>query len=257
MTSPVAVSGLLPRQSVFDMTVIPFSVIDVNISIGPDVDSVNTFHLRSPVMIGSPGKRPKKKPAGHYHHGDLRRALVEEAVRTIQRQGVAALTLRSIGDRLGVSRTALYRHFADKPALLAAVGREGFRLLRLSLTEAWESHHRGRAGFEAMGLAYVRFAVAHPAHYRVMFGGFIESCEKDDEFVKEATAAFQVLVDSLVEQQQAGLVRRDDPLLLARMIWSLVHGIAMLAIDGQLRGADEQGEALNRYAIERIQDAIR
>src|SRR5687768_7100720 len=185
-------------------------------------------------MIGSTGKRPKKKRIGQYHHGDLRRALVDEAVRTIDREGVEALTLRSIGERLGVSRTALYRHFADKPALLAAVGREGFRLLRMALTGAWEQEGRGRAGFEAMGLAYVRFAVAHPAHYRVMFGGFIESCAKDDEFVEEAKAAFQVLVDSLVEQQQSGLVRNDDPLLLARMIWSMVHGIAMLGIDGQL-----------------------
>jgi AcrR family transcriptional regulator len=208
-------------------------------------------------MTGSPRTRPKKKPSGHYHHGDLRRALVDEAVRTIDRHGVEALTLRSIGDRLGVSRTALYRHFADKPALLAAVGREGFRLLRLALTEAWEQHGRGRPGFEAMGLAYVRFAVAHPAHYRVMFGGFIESCAKDDAFVEEAKAAFQVLVDALVEQQESGLVRRDDPLLLARMIWSMVHGIAMLAIDGQLRGHDEQGEALNAYAIDRLRDAIR
>jgi AcrR family transcriptional regulator len=202
-------------------------------------------------------KRPRKKQAGHYHHGDLRRALVEEAVRTIQTHGVETLTLRTVGERLGVSRTALYRHFADKPALLAAVGREGFRMLRLTLTEAWQQNGRGREGFEAMGIAYVRFAVDHPSHYRVMFGGFIESCEKDAAFIEEATAAFQVLVDSLLEQQRAGLVRNDDPLLLARMIWSLVHGIAMLVIDGQLRGQDERGEALNRYAIERIRDAIR
>jgi AcrR family transcriptional regulator len=208
-------------------------------------------------LAATPPKRPKKKRSGAYHHGDLRQALVDEALRTIGRHGVDALTLRSIGTRLGVSRTALYRHFADKPALLAAVGREGFRLLRETLTDAWQNHGRLRAGFEAMGLAYVQFAVAHPSHYRVMFGGFVESCARDDEFVKEATAAFQVLVDSLVEQQQAGLVRQDDPLLLARMIWSLVHGIAMLVIDGQLRGADDKGEVLNRYAIERIRDAIR
>jgi AcrR family transcriptional regulator len=203
------------------------------------------------------GKRPKRKRSGSYHHGDLRRALVTEALGTIDRHGVHALTLRSIGNHLGVSRTALYRHFADKPALLAAVGREGFRLLRETLTDAWQQHGRGRAGFEAMGLAYVQFAAAHPSHYRVMFGGFIESCAKDAEFVNEAKAAFQVLVDALVEQQQAGLVRPDDPLLLARMIWALVHGISMLVIDGQLRGNDERGEALNRYAIERIRDAIR
>jgi AcrR family transcriptional regulator len=202
------------------------------------------------------GSRPRKKRAGQYHHGDLRRALVEEALRTIQSGGVGQLTLRAVGDSLGVSRTALYRHFSDKQALLAAVGREGFRMLRLALTSAWEEHGRGRKGFEAMGLAYVRFAIAHPAHYRVMFGGFVESCAKDADFVREAQAAFQVLVDSLVEQQRAGVVRRDDPLLLARFIWSMVHGIAMLVIDGQLAGADDPGETLNHYAMRRIRDAI-
>ena len=207
--------------------------------------------------MASTGRRPAKKKAGQYHHGDLQRALLEEALRTIQTHGVEQLTLRAVGETLGVSRTALYRHFSDKQALLAAVGREGFRMLRLALTSAWEEHGRGRVGFEAMGLAYVQFAVAHPSHYRVMFGRFIESCSKDADFVHEATAAFQVLVDSLVEQQHAKLVRRDDPLILARFIWSVVHGIAMLAIDGQLRGGDERGEALSRYAIERLRDAIR
>jgi AcrR family transcriptional regulator len=201
-------------------------------------------------------RRPRKKRAGQYHHGDLRRALLEEALRTIQAGGVGQLTLRSVGDTLGVSRTALYRHFSDKQALLAAVGREGFRMLRLALTSAWEEHGRGRKGFEAMGLAYVRFAVAHPAHYRVMFGGFVESCSKDAGFIQEAQAAFQVLVDSLVEQQRAGLVRRDDPLMLARFIWSVVHGIAMLVIDGQLTGTDDSGETLSQYATRRLRDAI-
>ena len=207
-------------------------------------------------LATTPGPRPRKKRAGQYHHGDLRRALLEEALRTIQAGGVGQLTLRAVGDTLGVSRTALYRHFSDKQALLAGVGREGFRLLRLALTSAWDEHGRGRKGFEAMGLAYVRFAVAHPAHYRVMFGGFIESCAKDAGFVEEAQAAFQVLVDSLVEQQRAGLVRRDDPLLLARFIWSVVHGIAMLIIDGELTGADKPGEGLDQYAMRRIRDAI-
>ena len=208
-------------------------------------------------MARSLTKRPQKKRPGHYHHGDLSRALLEEAVRTIQTDGGEHLTLRAIGTTLGVSRTALYRHFSDKQALLAAVGREGFRLLRVALTDAWEGEGRGRPGFEAMGLAYVRFAAAHPAHYRVMFGRFIESCAKDAAFVQEASAAFHVLVTSLVEQQDAGLVRRDDPVMLARFVWSVVHGIAMLVIDGQLRGDDDHGEALNRYAVERLRDATR
>jgi AcrR family transcriptional regulator len=206
----------------------------------------------------SPARRriaARKRP-GRYHHGDLRRALLEEALRTIQTQGVEGLTLRGVGATLGVSRTALYRHFADKAALLAAVAREGFRTLRLELLAAWEQGGHGRAGFEAMGIAYVRFAMAHPSHYRVMFGGFMRSHAPDPELALEASGAFKALVDALVVLQTAGLVRRDDPLQLARFIWSIVHGIARLAIDGQLGVSDDEVEELTRYAIERVRTGI-
>lgn len=201
-------------------------------------------------------RRPRKKRAGQYHHGDLRRALIDQALRTIDKLGVEGLTLRGVGDALGVSRTALYRHFSDKQALVAAVAREGFRTLRLALVDAWERKGRGRAGFEAMAEAYLQFAVAHPAHYRVMFGRFVESGARDPELIEEAKAAFQALVDALVEQQRDGQVRADDPLMLARFVWSVTHGVAMLVIDGQLRESDESGTVLNRYAAERIRAAI-
>jgi len=186
----------------------------------------------------------------------LRRALLDEALRTIQTHGVEHLTLRTVGVRLGVSRSALYRHFADKQSLLATVGKEGFRKLRQTIADAWEQNGRGRAGFQAMGKAYIQFAVAHPSHYRVMFGGFIESAAKDDHFVAEANAAFQVLVDALIEQQNAGGIRRDDPVQMARFVWAVVHGAAMLVIDGQVPEA-AQREALQQYSVERIHASIR
>jgi AcrR family transcriptional regulator len=200
--------------------------------------------------------RPARKRPNRYHHGDLQRALVQEALRTIQAQGVEGLTLRAVGNALGVSRTALYRHFADKAALLSAVAREGFRALRLELLAAWEQGGGGRRGFEAMGVAYVRFASAHPAHYRVMFGGFVTTHATDPDLMAEASGAFKALVDALVTLQQDGLVRRDDPLQLARFIWAIVHGIARLAIDGQLRGSPEDTEALTRFAIDRVLTGI-
>jgi AcrR family transcriptional regulator len=207
-------------------------------------------------MGSSASKRPRKKRAGQYHHGDLRRALIDQALRTIDTTGVDALTLRGVGDALGVSRTALYRHFSDKQALVAAVAREGFRAFRLALVEAWEQNGRGRAGFEAMGDAYLQFAVAHPAHYRVMFGRFMESCARDPELVVEATGAFQALVDALIEGQRDGWVRKDDPVILARFVWSVTHGVAMLVIDGQFRDSDTSGPELNRYALTRIRAAV-
>jgi AcrR family transcriptional regulator len=197
-----------------------------------------------------PQKRrpPARKPARSYHHGDLRRALVEEAARTIAARGIDALTLREVGRRLGVSRTALYRHFSDKSALLAAVAREGFQRFRQDLVDAWESAGKGRAGFDAMGIAYVRFAVTNPAHYRVMFGGFRDLCAKDAGLEADAAAAFQALVDALASVEPS---RSPDYLhQLARYVWATVHGIAMLGIDGQLGPDPQAADALVRFGRE-------
>jgi AcrR family transcriptional regulator len=194
------------------------------------------------------GRARRKRPS-RYHHGDLRRALVEEALRTIHSDGVSGLTLRGVGHTLGVSRTALYRHFSDKAALLSEVAREGFRTLRLETVEAWEQGGRGWAGFEAMGAAYVRFAVANRSHYRVMFGGFVVG-SSNAELDREGAGAFQALVDAITWLQQEGLMRRDDPVLLARSIWALVHGVAMLIIDGLLGDADP--DAFARFAIRSV-----
>ena len=197
-------------------------------------------------------KMPRKR-ADRYHHGDLSRSLLQEALRTIEKGGVAALTLRSVGEKLGVSRTALYRHFADKSALLAAVATEGFRTLRHETQHAWDAQGGGRKGFEAMGEAYVRFAVAHPSHYRVMFGGYVRNAAPDSDLASEGAGAFQVLVDAIVSQQRDGLVRADNPLELAQYIWANVHGIAMLAIDGQLK---QPIDDVIRFANERMRTGI-
>lgn len=195
-----------------------------------------------------------RKRADRYHHGDLSRALLQEAVRTIQRGGIQTLTLRGVGEKLGVSRTALYRHFSDKSALLAAVAREGFRTLRLQLLDVWQTHSGGRTGLDAMGLAYVQFAVDHPSHYRVMFGGYVDAAgPRDPELAQEGGAAFQGLVDAIVSLQQQGLVKPDPPLQLAQHIWATVHGIAMLAIDGQLK---QPVEDVVRFSNERIRTGI-
>jgi AcrR family transcriptional regulator len=214
-------------------------------------------------------KRPAKRPlAGSgkgsarrprpYHHGNLRRALLDEALATIRASGVDALTLRAIGARLGVSRMALYRHFADKRALLAAVATEGFRTLRERLLAAWEGG-RDDDAFHAMGMAYVRFAVANPSHYRVMFGGAVDPPAENPELAAEAMGAFQALVDALASLQRSRVMRRDDDAMqMATYVWALVHGIAMLAIDGKLGTPPGAGavDALARYAFARLRSGI-
>ena len=192
-----------------------------------------------------------RKTPRPYHHGDLRRGLLDEALATIRAEGVDRLTLREIGSRLGVSRTALYRHFADKRALLAAVATEGFRTLRQHLETAWSEGGRSRAAFEAMGTAYIRFAVGNSSHYRVMFGGSIDPKVCGPELAAEAGGAFQVLVDALSSLQRAGVARADDTLTMARYVWAVVHGVSMLAINGQLPDAASV-DALTGYTSQRL-----
>jgi AcrR family transcriptional regulator len=191
-----------------------------------------------------------------YHHGNLRRALLDEALATIRAEGVDGVTLREIGARVGVSRTALYRHFSDKRALLAAVATEGFRTLRQQLVTEWEEGGRGRAAFESMGAVYVRFAVANPSHYRVMFGGFVDPKGCEPELAAEAEGAFQALVNALAALQRGAIARDgDDTVKMARFVWAVVHGVAMLGIDGQLRKPGDVDE-LTRFAIERLWTGI-
>ena len=202
------------------------------------------------------GKRPKAP----YHHGDLRRALLEEAVRTIQDDGAPALTLRAVGARLGVSRTALYRHFADKSALLNAVSEEGFRRLGDALERAWADTGGGIPGFEEMGRAYVQFALDNPSHYRVMFGVWNSREHHDPELRAAGTRAFQLLVDALAALQRDGVARRDETAVaVARYVWAVVHGISMLGIDGRLPDGQEGPGGVRdvtNFAVRRIGSGI-
>jgi len=202
---------------------------------------------------------PARKPRSRYHHGDLRRALLLEAVRTIGAEGVAGLTLREVGQRLGVSRTALYRHFSDKSSLLAAVARDGFQRFAADLRQGWLEDAGTRRGLDLMGVAYVRFAVANPSHYRVMFGDYRRLCAKDPDLQADAAASFDVLLQALVALQGAGDIRPDEPRRLAQFVWAVMHGIAMLAIDGQLGPEPSVSENLSGlldFALARMHTGI-
>jgi AcrR family transcriptional regulator len=178
-------------------------------------------------------------------------------VRTIREGGAAALTLRAVGARLGVSRTALYRHFADKSALLNAVSEDGFRRLGDALERSWDDAGGGIRGFEEMGRAYVRFALDNPAHYRVMFGVW-NSREQDDSALRAAGArAFQLLVDALAVLQREGAARRDEtPDQVALYVWAVVHGIAMLGIDGRLPDGPGGVRDVTDVAVRRLGTGI-
>jgi AcrR family transcriptional regulator len=161
----------------------------------------------------------------NYHHGNLREELINGGVKLIAEKGVAGLTLREIGDRVGVSRTAPYRHFADKAALLNAISETAFTEFANVLQAARDGATGGvRSRLEAMGAAYIQFAEEHRAYYDVMFG------ERTAEGSEAGDRAFGILESTIREGQAAGEFRNGDPALLATTVWALSHGIAMLRL---------------------------
>jgi len=162
-----------------------------------------------------------------YHHGNLRDALINAGLQLIAELGVRALTLREIGARAGVSRTAAYRHFEDKSDLLAAISEAGFKQFADALEAARSGPHPNTASrLSAMALAYVQFATDHPAFIEVMFGSSL-SAEAKARGV-EGARAFQILERTIAEGQQSGEFCDGDPKLLAQGVWAQVHGVSML-----------------------------
>jgi AcrR family transcriptional regulator len=188
-----------------------------------------------------------------YHHPDLRTALLAAAAAALTEAGPEALTMRALAARVGVSRTAAYRHFASKSDLLAGVAEEGFRRLAGILDAA-----RQAADLDALvaqGVAYVRFAVEHPAHYQLMYGREALSRAEHAGLHTAAEAAYDALVGTLEEKQAGGLLRPADPLQLAYVVWSLLHGLASLLVDGQMEPPEDL-DALARLSVRALLDGL-
>ena len=161
-----------------------------------------------------------------YHHGDLPRALLEAAVEAIEEVGPAALSLRDLARRAGVSHAAPAHHFGDKAGLLTAVAADGFRRLAATLGEAY----RATGSFLEVGVAYVRFAVTHRAHFEVMFRPELYRTE-DPELVQAQDAARAMLYPPAAEVTDSP---DGDDVRAGVAAWSLVHGLATLWLNQNL-----------------------
>jgi len=171
-----------------------------------------------------------------YYGGDLRRDLLDAALELIARDGPSAVSLRSLAKRLGVSHAAPANHFPDKAALFTAIATEGFELLGAAITDA-----TGRAGpdatagqrFRATGRAYTGFALAHPAHFAVMWQR--DLLHSDDPALCAASeATFALLLAGVRDVQAEGWAAGADPQTVAFLAWSVVHGLATLWLGGSL-----------------------
>lgn len=152
-----------------------------------------------------------------YHHGDLRRAILSAAVEAITAVGSANLSLRDVARRAGVSHAAPVHHFGDKAGVLTALAEEGFDLLADALAAAGDD-------FAEVGVAYVRFAVTHPAHFEVMFRP--DTHHRDDPALAAARKRAGAVLARGARQ------RPGDYNEVAA--WSLMHGFATLWQTGAL-----------------------
>lgn len=176
-----------------------------------------------------------------YHHGDLRNALVSEGLKLLEQAGHSDFTLRDLARRVGVSAAALYAHFADKSALLAAIATAGFARLSAAIEAATRNDSDLTAQFLHMGSAYVRFGTDNPALYKLMFASEELPAKRGQypELQAAAESAFGLLTDMLGRMQRRELLRAGDPEADALTVWAHVHGLASLIITGRIECAGD------------------
>lgn len=163
-----------------------------------------------------------------YHHGDLRAALIDAALTLVGEGAGEAMSLREAARRAGVSATAVYRHFADKDALLRAVATAGLARLGTAQRAAYDAAGGGAAGFNATGVAYVRFALANPALFRLIFAQPAGDAMAQDKGPGGDDDAMTFLLANAAALAPVGV----DGRVFALQAWSVAHGLAMLMLDG-------------------------
>ena len=167
-----------------------------------------------------------------YHHGNLESALLDAAIRLVQKYGPEQLSLRAVSAEVGVSPSAGYHHFRDKDALINAIGEVLFDRLA-TMQEKAIAKVKGKGGpasikkFEEMGHAYFAWATSEPNLYRLMFGGYCEiNMEEHD------SKAWILLRDALDELVAEGVLNKNLRQGGEIIVWSAVHGASSLAIEG-------------------------
>lgn len=193
------------------------------------------------------GQRP-------YHHGDLERATIDAAVAEVEGVGIGAVSMRAIARRAGVSHAALAYRFGDKPGIFTAVAAEGFRIATDMIAPA----AIGSDGFIAGGQAYVEFALTHPGYFEVMFRPYLYRLD-DPQLMQARNAAFDLLYSSaqvsLRDLHGNADISTEDLNAVVIAGWSLSHGLASLALAGNLAdrlGADpaELAPRITRAVVE-------
>jgi len=178
-----------------------------------------------------------KRKRRAYHHGNLSNKLVAAGVLLVESAGVQALSLRKLAARIRVSAAAVYRHFANKNALLAAIAAEGFAMLndRFDAATLAPEVRDPLSRLRALGSVYVNLALEHPGLFRLMFGPRQSSGARDARLDERARRAYHTL-ETAVAACFGGSANRATVAATTVAAWSMVHGYAMLRLENQLAG---------------------
>ena len=193
----------------------------------------NVYAVNMTINANSVNIKKSQAAKSSYHHGDLREAALQGGLDILaESEGYDDLGLRALARKIGVSATALYRHFPDKEALLSAVANEGMERLGTIQREASQAAGGGREGFAAKGVAYVEFAVANPALFRLVFRQ-APSADLLNAELSDVGTAMAGLREHVTDMMPAGMSEKSRK-IAALQAWSLVHGLALLIIDRQV-----------------------
>ncbi len=169
-----------------------------------------------------------------YHHGDLRRVILETAEAMLKEENGWRFTLREVARRADVSHAAPYKHFPDKETLLLELALRGFDQLKLGMVTAITPRPRSaRKELLAVGHAYIAFGLRNPSLYRLMFSR--HAGESPIAHLSErALGAFQVVLDVLARGQQSGAFKHRPVRAQGAACWAIVHGLTLLSTEGLL-----------------------
>jgi AcrR family transcriptional regulator len=197
----------------------------------------NVYSASMSINDNSVNIKPKRDTKAPYHHGDLRAALIEAGLELLRQRDADDIGLREVARHVGVSATAIYRHFPDKDALLGALAHEGMEKLAAIQQAAGAKAGGGPDGFRATGAAYVKFAVENPALFRLVFS-CAPSIDLLDSELGRVGSAMRALRENIAELMPPELPVYERKVAALRA-WSIVHGLSLLVLDGQIEYDEE------------------
>jgi AcrR family transcriptional regulator len=169
-----------------------------------------------------------------YHHGNFKHAIIEAAIEIIQNEGIKMLSLRNVSREIGVSHSALYRHYKNKEGLIVSLALNGFQQLTQIMDKSIEKFPDDpQAQLKEIGKKHIGFAVNNSIYYRLMFGDYITNKTEYPDLFKAYDVCFGKLIEVLMQCTNGNNNKKGSYRITAISIWSLLHGYSSLIIDNK------------------------